>query len=276
MNLSSRPRKAASRRFGLVHRRLHRFAMATILAVGLLALPWPAQAKVVYVPANVTVSGNGTITLPVNGGTVAFDIQAVAKSTTCENFQVSEASVTVAPNTVDAGTGVAAVGEDASALSAGTLIDSSQNFYQAQALMASELIENEPPPCDTSHYDGYWCDDDLGHLCTSVDRYLGLEFEFKGGTHYGWAHMIIIPDAHSVMFVVQLEGFAYETVPGQGIKAGQKSDDPLVSPDPPNSANISASPTASSASPSESKTSKTSSPTSTRPSPILRLIRTPA
>jgi hypothetical protein len=36
-----------------------------------------------------------------------------------------------------------------------------------------------------------------------------------------------------VEFVVQLKGFAYETIPGKGIKAGQKSDDSPVSPDPP-------------------------------------------
>ncbi len=42
-----------------VRQRLNRFAIATILFVGTLALP--AEAKIVYTHVNITITGNGSI-----------------------------------------------------------------------------------------------------------------------------------------------------------------------------------------------------------------------
>jgi hypothetical protein len=129
-----------------------------MLAVGLLALAWPAEGKVVYTPVNVTISGNGSVTLDLNhDGITDFSVDAVASSGHCGPIgYVASALVTVTPTT---GNGVVASGGDAAALSIGAQIDSSQSFYEAQALMAYELFQSGPPPCSPSTlYLGYWCD----------------------------------------------------------------------------------------------------------------------
>jgi hypothetical protein len=222
MERLSRSCRTASRLAESVHQRFSGIAIATVLAVFLFSA-FPAQSKVVYVPVDVTISGNGSIAIPVNNGIVEFTIQAVAETDICGVFtKAQEAYVNVTPAT---GNGVVAVAEYASALNSGAEIDSTQNFYEAQALMAGESFQHGPPPCEIDHYVGYWCDGSDGRPCSSVDDYLGLEFEFKGSTYYGWAHLTVTPSTEPVQFAVELKGFAYETIAGKGIKAGQKSGD---------------------------------------------------
>ena len=197
-----------------------------MLAVGSLALAWPAEAKVIYTHANVTISGNGSITLDLNhNGKTDFTVDGVARSSMCGIIGSSHfASVTVTPTT---GNGVIANSQGAAALSIGTQIDSSQSFYEAQAIMATETVTFGPPPCVIKKiYRGNWCG---FYSCHPVDGYLGLEFHIKGGTHYGWSHVIVTPVSYT--FVVKLTGFAYESIPGKSIKAGQTKG---AADDPPN------------------------------------------
>lgn len=53
-------------------------------------------------------------------------------------------------------------------------------------------------------------------------RYLGVAFQIKGKTHYGWMRL-----SHSSGAGATLTGYAYETIPGKSIKAGETkgSDD---------------------------------------------------
>jgi hypothetical protein len=51
------------------------------------------------------------------------------------------------------------------------------------------------------------------------NRYLGFAFVIQGQTHYGWAR-VTATSAPMVM-----TGYAYETIPGQAIRAGQTSGD---------------------------------------------------
>jgi hypothetical protein len=51
------------------------------------------------------------------------------------------------------------------------------------------------------------------------NRYLGLKFKIKGRAHFGWARMTITTTSHN--YTAVLTGYAYETVPGKGIVAGQ-------------------------------------------------------
>ena len=200
-----------------VHQQLHMCALAAVLAVGSLALSWPAEAKVVYTHANVTISGNGSIALDLNhNGNTDFTVVAVARSGVCGLVigMYHYADITVTPTT---GNGVVAISTYAAALSHGAQIDSSQSFYGAQALMAKVLISGGPPPCIFQHiYLGMWCG---GRPCHPVNGYLGLKFDIKGSTHYGWAHMIVTPSLYT--FAAKLTGFAYETIPRKSIRAGQ-------------------------------------------------------
>ena len=54
-----------------------------------------------------------------------------------------------------------------------------------------------------------------------TNRYLGIKFHISGHTHYGWARLSVTMGKFGP--VVTLTGFAYETIAGQGIIAGQTS-----------------------------------------------------
>lgn len=54
------------------------------------------------------------------------------------------------------------------------------------------------------------------------NHYLGLKFEVDGQTHYGWARMSVHVQGLSMR--ADITGYAYETVPGQRIRAGQRME----------------------------------------------------
>jgi hypothetical protein len=62
------------------------------------------------------------------------------------------------------------------------------------------------------------------------NRYVGLRFKIKGKIHYGWARLSVQVQNHTV--VGTLTGYAYETVAGKPIKAGQikEEDDAVIQP----------------------------------------------
>jgi hypothetical protein len=55
-----------------------------------------------------------------------------------------------------------------------------------------------------------------------TDRYLGIKFAINGKFHYGWARLTLKTDGTD--FTVTLNGYAYETIAGKGIVAGQTED----------------------------------------------------
>jgi hypothetical protein len=55
-------------------------------------------------------------------------------------------------------------------------------------------------------------------------RYLGLEFQINGETHYGWARLSVKWNHREHLLSVGLTGFAYETEPNTPILAGQTKD----------------------------------------------------
>jgi len=59
----------------------------------------------------------------------------------------------------------------------------------------------------------------VGQWFNVSDRYLGLKFVIKGKFHYGWARLSVIVGGGSI--TAALTGYAYETIPGKSIKAGQ-------------------------------------------------------
>ena len=61
-----------------------------------------------------------------------------------------------------------------------------------------------------------------GDWVATTNRYLGLEFQINGETHYGWAEL----STNGETGVDTLYGFAYETIPFKGILTGQTMDLP--------------------------------------------------
>jgi len=60
-----------------------------------------------------------------------------------------------------------------------------------------------------------------GWWAKTHNRYLGLKFMISGQVHYGWARLSgSCPSWDDPE--LQLTGYAYETIPNKGIKAGQQ------------------------------------------------------
>lgn len=110
-------------------------------------------------------------------------------------------------------------------------IESAQVFY-AVALRENVLVDgtqffSSEAPVIGEAYWGTCGRGELGQWFGLPDRYLGLQFRAAdGSTHYGWAKI-----STTVEFLGQfginttafVSGFAYETIPNQGILTGQTS-----------------------------------------------------
>jgi len=71
-----------------------------------------------------------------------------------------------------------------------------------------------------------------GPWVSVTQRYLGLSFRVKGRSHYGWARLNVqyhVSKGGGDYFIATLTGYAFETIAGKSIKAGQTkeaADDP--------------------------------------------------
>jgi hypothetical protein len=93
----------------------------------------------------------------------------------------------------------------AALLPSGVTINSGSNFYESQAVVSQFFI------CSRGAY--------------HAAGFLALKFQVDGEIHYGWA-LVQIEAAFAETtggLRTTLVGFAYETVPGQGLNTGQKS-----------------------------------------------------
>jgi hypothetical protein len=106
----------------------------------------------------------------------------------------------------------------AAALGRGGEIGASQKFTSPQemAYVWQKYIFYMGRPCHL--YKG-----EDGNWLNVTNGYLGLKFQIKGRTHYGWARLSVqssdgFDDVH---MEAMLTGYAYETIPGKSIKAGQ-------------------------------------------------------
>ena len=75
----------------------------------------------------------------------------------------------------------------------------------------------------------------LGSNCTSIcsykgkwhgvpaNRFIGVKFQIKGQTHYGWIR-VTVKSAHNAT----ITEYGYETIAGKSLKAGLKSNNPSL------------------------------------------------
>lgn len=205
MQTSSGLLKTASQLSHSVRQHLNRYALAKVLiGVGLIVSAWPAEAKVVYTPVNVTISGNGSIKLDLNhDGITDFVLRSVSQVTVCGNRGGLIGSTKITP-TIGNGVVVSHL-NFAALLGSGIPIDASATFYDARTVVTQFLI----------------CSSGSQH----VAGYLGLEFQINGQTHYGWAQVDVYASYNFRGHVMRttLVAFAYETITGQAIKTGQTS-----------------------------------------------------
>ena len=186
-------------------------AAATAAGVSLLALPQPGQAEIVYTSANVKIPPNGSFELDLNhDGIIDFRIQdqfgTCGYALLCwyQTLRVLAA----APNGVISNPYQGFFGIYARDLSRGSKIGSSQKF------VGSAVMDHCKATQTKSNLSAYFS----GSFVRG--GYLGMAFTINGQTHYGWARFSNSVNWRCHARVV-LTGYAYETLPGVPILAGE-------------------------------------------------------
>jgi hypothetical protein len=190
---------------------------ATAAGVGFLALIQPAEAKIVYTPAKVSIVPNNTNPLDLNHDGVAdFSFKDTTFKT---SFGGGGGFLSIVPaQSANQIWGHLIVNHrNASALYGGVRIGANRKFAPGANLMASTQVNSGRPPGGPGTCSGPWAN--------VTNRYLGLEFTIKGKIHFGWARLSVSCPLRSLMVTATLTGYAYETVPGKAIRTGQRKDD---------------------------------------------------
>ena len=172
---------------------------AGVALAGALALSEPAEAKIVYTATNVVIECThlGCSTHR------SFDLNhdGVPDFGVFERFIKPGCFLRARPAK---GNLIEGQNRNASALKAGAAIDGTKPFIGSTYALMREGTHSE-------HSFGYWK--------YAQSRYLGVKFQIKGKTHYGWVRL-----KNSSCLGATLTGYAYETIPGKSIKAGQTKE----------------------------------------------------
>jgi hypothetical protein len=203
MSRSLPPRKIVNLPESL-HRRLSMYSLAASAAgVGMLALSCPAEAKIVYTPAHIVLGGEHyQYKLDLNHD----EVTDLTISNTYSNDIVRWFSYVLASPV--SGNEVEGSGRFASALHRGVQVGGRNHFRAGGSLMAGVLFTFSH---SQSRRYGKWLN--------VHGRYLGIRFQIKGKSHYGWARLNVAESSRR--FTVVLTGYAFETIPGKPIIAGQ-------------------------------------------------------
>jgi len=212
MNRSPRPGKTLVDLPQSTHQRLNMYALAAGAAgVSVLALAPPADAKIIYTPAHVSILGpRGLYKLDLNhDGITDFSIANTTNFNTDQAFWDLLARSPQGNEIV--GTFVyRGFPASAHAFLAGGKIGTGDPFFPEQVKLAS-------------FYYGGGGDSAHGNWVNVTDRYLGLKFQIAGQTHYGWARFTVKVTNNPINIYAELTGYAYETVPNTPIIAGKTS-----------------------------------------------------
>jgi len=199
----------------LLHNKLNAYTLTAAAAgVTILAVSPPAEAEIVFTPANGVIAQGSKYALDLNhDGVVDF--------TLFNDFHNSTTPFGCDLDISPAGKGNAFwqgarehYGQiTAAALRAGVPVGSGKPFAFKEANMAyASLVAGNP-----SYVSG-------GPWKNVTNRYLGLKFLINGEVHYGWARLTVLTDSHREDVRATLTGYAYETVANQSILTGQISE----------------------------------------------------
>jgi hypothetical protein len=213
MTRSALPRKTANLSDS-VQQRLNKYALAAGAAgVGVLVLAHPAEAKIVYTPADTNITPDHLIPLDLNhDGIVDFRFKDVYEISRTAGFDHTGILSVVPANQGNKIEGYTRTnGNYASALRAGASIGPNARFTTGPNRMEEAFIDTGRDPQSSGLCFGTWP--------TRTNRYLGLQFLINGEVHFGWARLNVTCRGLDVL--ATLSGYAYETVPNKPIIAGQ-------------------------------------------------------
>jgi len=209
-------------------------AAATAAGVGILACPPAAVGKIVYTPAHVKLVGK-PFPLDLNhDGVVDFFLFAYGFHTStggaallaCHNpFNNGTRTVCVSSTLGTNASNAIRVARSmnysfAAALHSGAKIRAGDKFRSKHDVylgLVNFTSGGQP------RWGGPWMNGGKG----VKDRYLGIKFKIKDQFHLGWARITVATRTNA--FTGTLTGYAYETIPGKAIVAGQtKGPDELA------------------------------------------------
>ena len=226
MQRSFRPRKSANLSDS-VQQQLNKYALAAGAAgVGVLVLGHPAEAKIVYTPADTNITPDHTIPLDLNhDGIVDFRFKDVYQRSHPYGFDHTGLLSVLPANQANKIEGFSRInGNYASALRAGASIGPNARFTTGPNQIEEAFIDTGRDPKLSTFCFSTWP--------SGQSRYLGLQFLINGEVHFGWARLNVTCSALHV--VAKLTGYAYETVPNKPIIAGQtkgSEEETSVGPD---------------------------------------------
>jgi hypothetical protein len=223
MKRSSRPRAKAELSKSL-HQQLNTYALAASAAgVSLLALAPSAEGKIVYTPAHVSINKGTFYSIDLNHDSVG-DVGIWFPSFNCTSEGCSS-SLFVYPNYSMRNAFAMDSKGFAAALRLGARIGDFRRFETPFKAMGGPRAHFGTK--FSSEWVGPWADGGKG----LKNRYLALKFNIDGQFHFGWARVSFVLTSKST-FHGLLTGYAYETIPGKAINAGQTKE---VAGDPANS-----------------------------------------
>ena len=214
MNRSSRPARTPAKLSQSINQRLSVYTLtATAAGVGLMALAQPAQAKIVYTPADVNFSQYPPLTIDLNHDGIGDFILALggrADSTDVWGYAFAYAPRS---NNMDQVVATSQRNSPAVALRAGSRIGPGRLFGNVGVLV--EHLSHFGRGSSSTQWFDQWGNGGKG----LKNRYLGLKFFINGKVHFGWARVTVTTSGKT--FTATLTGYAYETIPNKSIIAGQ-------------------------------------------------------
>ena len=204
MRRSSGPRKTANLSES-VHQHLSMYALAAGAAgVGVLISPQATEARIVYTRAHVLLHGIENYPIDLNhDGHADFSFGSF---NTCTRECFASFGAAPAFGTGNSNNVIRANGSFYQlALRPGARIGPRSKFFGGGSMLRILVFNGR------TTVRGYW-----GNV---TNRYLGLKFAIQGKAHFGWARLTVHYKGNQITSI--LSGYAYETIPGKAIIAGQ-------------------------------------------------------
>ncbi len=202
-------------------RRWTGYAAAGAAGVGMLMNPVAGHAHIVYTSTNQVLT-SGSLTIALDG---TNDFQFTDSWGGRPGKRPPEGTISVFIRNLrvsglgQSGNQVGMHGSYVAALKRGALIGPGAPFKGGTNIMGGEVLITGGFT-NTSH--GFGTHYPFGPWPNNGQRYAGLQFEINGQIHYGWAVWTIATGvANGEPYVdAILQGYAYETVAGQALRAG--------------------------------------------------------
>jgi len=205
----------------IADQRLRLYSLAAAAAgVSALAMALPAESSVVITRKTIQVPLNGTVSIDLNNDGLA-DFEFSLTSSFANSRRQDNLTAKGLTDGKMIGRKLKASSAPygnpyASALARGHKIGPSAHFSSAHGKIT---IERQAHAESAGTYYGNW-------YAIGPDHFLGVKFQIKGQTHYGWIRLTVQTGA----FTATITEFGYESVANKSIKAGLSSSSADIEP----------------------------------------------